>query len=108
MLFRVTFGCKVRLLGEPGIVCLLVRLLLLSPQTVQTALKTYPILLCDISKDKRAGIQGCLAKYPCSFFFQGFHRESSSSETEKSAGRKIYLGTSKKCGVKTEVVLHVR
>ncbi|MDD7657611.1 MAG: hypothetical protein PUJ28_03090 [Prevotellaceae bacterium] len=34
----------------------------------QTAPKNYPILLCDISKDKRAGIQGCLAKYPCSLF----------------------------------------
>ena len=33
----------------------------------QTAPKNYPILLCDISKDKRAGTQGCLAKYPCSF-----------------------------------------
>ena len=34
----------------------------------QTAPKKHPILLCDISKDKRAGIQGCLAKYPSSLF----------------------------------------
>ena len=46
----------------------MVRLLHLSPQTAQTAPKKHPILLCDISKDKRAGIQGCLAKYPCSLF----------------------------------------
>ena len=90
--------------------CLLVRLLHLSPQTAQTAPKNYPILLCDISKDKRAGIQGCLAKYPCPFF-SGISLWVFFIRYRKDGKKRILIGPPSsqiKCGVKTGVVLQVR
>ena len=76
----------------------------------QTAPKKHPILLCDISKDKRAGIQGCLAKYPCSFI-SGISLWVFFIRYRKDGKKRILIGPSSsqiKDDVKTGVVLQVR
>ena len=75
----------------------------------QTAPKKHPILLCDISKDKRAGTQGCLAKYPCSFI-SGISLWVFFIRYRKDGKKRILIGPSSsqiKDDVKTGVVLQV-
>ena len=76
----------------------------------QTAPKNYPILLCDISKDKRAGTQGCLAKYPCSFI-SGISLWVFFIRYRKDGKKRTLIGPPSsqiKDDVKTGVVLQVR
>lgn len=118
MLFCVTFGCMVWLLGESGIVVFWSASCISVHRPQQTAPKNYPILLCDISKDKRAGIQGYLAKYPCSLFWGDFvvgllhqiWKERQGENTNWAASLQIKdgvkTGSSTSCAI--GVVLHWR
>lgn len=86
MLFFVTFGCMVRLLGESGIVvfwsasCISVHRPPKQPRkSIQYYFAIYPRINGQVSKDAWRSI---LAP-----FFLGFRCRSSSSDTERTARR---------------------
>ena len=91
MLFCVTFGCMVWLLGESGIVvfwsasCISVHRPPKQPRkSIQYYFAIYPRINGRVPKDAWRSILAPL--------FLGFHCESSSSDTEKNAKERTLIG----------------